>query len=236
MPAGSFCEAPGPGSIAVLAPVVLSKEAGLVVNGGSLKIVGSVTIGPDAAFAADLRKETSPVSILGSVTVKDAGAFYLGTETPYGPIFANIQGGVRGQNASAIVIQNTSIGPNVSVSGGGALNPIASKMGTQTNYTDFEDDQIKGAVTEVGYGGIWGGVIRSIIRGNLSFAYNSQKRIDEYDIGSDIIYGSAFCAGNNPPPNMGHSKGSPSIVHGPTFGDQAKTCTGVPGGGTGPPG
>jgi len=79
-------------------------------------------------------------------------------------------------------------------------------------------------------------VIRTIMSGDLIFAHNSETTVDEYDIGSDIISGSAYCDGNNPAPNMGSSAGAPSIVNGATFGDQAATCTGVPGGFTGPPG
>jgi hypothetical protein len=238
MPTGSLCEIAGPGAVSVLSPVTLTKASGLVVAGGGLTVQGSLTVGPKSAFAADLRAENAPVNIIGSVTVRDDGAFYLGTEVPGGPVFASIEGSVTGNSPSAVVIQNTRIFSWASVSGGGHENSIVGALSHHpggANYTDFEDDRIGGPVTEVGYGGIWGGVIRSVIHGNLAFAYNSEVRTDEYDIGSDVIFGSAYCAGNNPPPNMGHSSGSPSIVHGQTFGDQASTCTGVPGGGTGPP-
>jgi hypothetical protein len=243
MPAGSICEIPTPGPVTVLSGVVLQKGSGLVTGvadaGSPLKIVGGLMLQPDAAFVAGLKTETSPVNILGRVTVMSGALFYLGTEKPYKAPFASIQGPVNAQDPSAVVIQNTTIGGAVTVSGGGAVNAIVEALShnaPDTNYTDFEDDQIKGGVSEVGYGGVWGGVIRTVMGGSLIFAYNSQTTIDEYDIGSDIIKGSAYCQGNNPAPNMGVSKGSPSIVHGPTFGDQAATCTGVPTGGTGPPG
>ncbi len=242
MPAGSICEIPTPGPVTVLSRVVLQKGSGLATGvqdaGSPLKIVGGLRLETDAAFVAGLAKEVSAVNILGRVMVGAGALFYLGTEKPYKPPFASIQGPVIAQDASAVVIQNTTIGGPVSVSGGGAVNAIIEALSgdaPDTNYTDFEDDQIKGGITEVGYGGVWGGVIRTIM-GSLTFAYNSQKTIDEYDIGSDIINGSAYCEGNNPAPNMGSSSGSPSIVHGSTFGDQAATCTGVPTGGTGPPG
>ena len=122
------------------------------------------------------------------------------------------------------------------VSGGGAENKLVNTLGGPgANYSDFEDDHVVGSLSEVGYGGIWAGVIRTVIRGPLQFAYSSEKVIDEYDIGSDVIYGSAFCAGNDPAPNVGQSSGSPSIVHGVTFGNQKATCTGTKLGGTGPP-
>ena len=244
MPPGSICLIPGPAPVTVLSAVRLQRGSGLATGiakglSADLKIVGSLTLDRNAAFVAALNNEKNPVNILGRLTVKSGALFYLGTEVPHAPPFASILGAVVAQEPSAVVIQNTTIGGPVSVSGGGAVNKIVEVLShgaPQTNYTDFEDDQIKGGVTEVGYGGVFGGVIRTIMKGSLVFAFNKQVKIDEYDIGSNIIFGSAYCQGNRPAPNKGHSKGSPSIVHGPTFGNQAKTCTGVPGGVTGPPG
>jgi len=241
VPAGSICVIPGPGAVNVLSSVLVGRGGGLIMTGpGDLKIVGNVTVADGGAFAAALKSEKkTSVSILGSVSVRNDGAFYLGTEVPHGPVFANIQGSVQGLSPSAVVIQNVAIGGSATVRGGGALNAVVEAFTHNSpfsNYTDFEDDQVTGSVTEVGYGGIWGGVIRTIIGHAFTFAYNSQSTIDEYDIGSDIIFGSAFCAGNDPTPNTGQSTGAPSLVYGTTFGDQAATCTGVPGGGTGPVG
>ncbi len=244
MPPGSICLMPGPAPVTVLSSVTLQRGSGLVTGiarglSANVKIVGSLTLAPDAAFVAALKNEKNPVNIQGRVTVKSGALFYLGDERPGEPPFASIQGAVVAQDPSAVVIQNTTIGGPASVTGGGAVNKIVEALShnaPQTNYTDFEDDQIKGGITEVGYGGVWGGVIRTIMKGSMVFAFNSEVKIDEYDIGSNIISGSAYCNGNKPAPNMGKSPGAPSIVHGRTFGNQAKTCTGIPGGGTGPPG
>ena len=238
MPPGSICLIPGPAPVTVLSAVTLQRGSGLftgIAKGVSadVKIVGQLTLRPDAAFVAALNNEKNPVNIMGRVTVQSGALFYLGTEVPGAPPFASILGGVAGQDPSAIVIQNTVIGGPVAVSGGGAVNKIIEALShnsPDTNYTDFEDDQIKGGITEVGYGGVWGGVIRTIMKGSLVFAFNHQAKIDEYDIGSNIIKGSAYCESNKPAPNKGQSPGAPSIVRGPTFGNQAKTCTGIPGG------
>jgi hypothetical protein len=244
MPPGSICLIPGPAPVTVLSAVRLQRGSGLATGiakglSADVKIVGSLTLDRNAAFVAALNNEKNPVNILGRLTVKSGALFYLGTEVPHAPPFASILGAVVAQEPSAVVIQNTTIGGPASVTGGGAVNKIVEALShnaPQTNYTDFEDDQIKGGITEVGYGGVWGGVIRTIMKGSMVFAFNSEVKIDEYDIGSNIISGSAYCNGNNPAPNMGKSPGAPSIVHGRTFGNQAKTCTGIPGGGTGPPG
>jgi hypothetical protein len=229
--------------VTILSGITLQEGSGLFTgvtsNAADLKIVGDVLLQPDALFVAGLKNEKHPVNIIGQVTVMSGALFYLGTEKPGKPPFASIQGSVTAQDPSAVVIQNTTIGGPVSVLGGGATNAIVEALShdsPEANYTDFEDDVIDGGITEVDYGGVWAGVIRTIMAGSLAFANNSETTIDEYDIGSDIIAGSAYCADNTPPPNMGASAGSPSIIDGTTFGDQAATCTGVPTGETGPPG
>ncbi len=229
----------------MLSAVTLQAGAGLATgvgnlgSGADLKIVGDLVLNRDALFVAAQSNERHPVNILGRVTVKDGALLYLGTEKPRKPPFSFIQGSVKADEPSAVVIQNTAISGSVSVSGGGAVNAIVEALShgaPQTNYTDFEDDQVKGNITEIGYGGVFGGVIRTILSGSLVFDNNKEAVVDEYDIGSDIIGRSATCSDNVPAPNLGHSSGSPSIVGGATLGDQAATCTGVPGGGTGPPG
>lgn len=238
MPAGSFCGVVAPGLVTVERPVSLGADSAFVVfGGGALTIDGPLTVGPGAAFGADFAVEVAPVKIEGPVRVLDGAAFFLGTEAPYAPPFATIGGPVTGLDASAVVIQNTRIEGPVRIGGGGADNPIVDAIAGApgNNYTDLEDDVIAGSVTETGYDGIWAGVIRSVIGGPLVFADNAESTIDQYDIGSDIIEGPAYCANNDPAPNMGASNGAPSIVDGPTRGNQAATCTGVPDGITGPP-
>lgn len=239
MPAGSACEVDGPGAVTVRDSVTLGDGAALAVTGGSLIVRGGIRVGHNALFAADIfgPSENAPVLIDGSVHVGRQGAFMLGQETPYGPVFATIDGQVTGENAAAVIIQNVRINGDVRIRGGGADNPvIVAFSGPGNSYNDFEDDQIHGSISQTGYQGVWTGIIRSKIWGSLTFARNVEAVTDQYDIGSNHIFGSAFCADNNPAPNTGAgSVGAPSIVLGRTRGDQASTCTGVPGGVTGPP-
>jgi hypothetical protein len=237
LPTGSFCVVAGPGLVQVTSPLSLSDGAGLLVVGGSLTVDGPLTVGPQAAFGAPTN--SAPVSIRGPVRVGTDGAFILGTETPYAPDFAAIDGPVQSLNASTVQIHNTRVGGRVDLIGGGALNAIVDAVtGTSldNNFNDLEDNQIGGPVREEGYQGVWAGVLRDVIAGPLSFTNNSEApNIDEYDIGSDLIYGPATCSDNDPVPNTGDSPGAPSIVYGPVRGDQAATCTGIAGGLSGPP-
>jgi len=240
MPSGSLCAVNG--SVTILAPLKLSSGAGLgVFLGGSLTIQGPLTVGPGAAFGN--LGNSAPINVNGPVKVDSNGAFIVGVESPYAPIVSAIRGPVTAQDASTVQIHNTQIGGPVKIDGGGGDNAIIDRFfGPGSNFNDLEDNQILGPVSETGYDGIWAGIIRDKIYGPLTFSDNAEpplppgsEFVNEYDIGSNLIFGPATCDDNNPAPNMGPSSGSPSIVHGPVRGDQAATCTGTPAGKTGPP-
>lgn len=240
MPAGSLCGVNS--SVTILSPLKLGDGAGLGVrSGGSLTIQGPVTIGPGAAFGNV--GNSNPININGPVNVGSDGALIVGVESPYAPIVSAIRGPVTAHDASTVQIHNTQISGPVKIDGGGGDNAIVDRFfGPGSNFNDLEDNQIHGPVSETGYDGIWAGVIRNKIYGPLTFSDNAEpplppgsEFVNEYDIGSNLIFGPATCDENNPVPNMGPSSGSPSIVHGPVRGDQAATCTGTPEGETGPP-
>jgi hypothetical protein len=235
LPAGSVCIVPG--TVTVYSPVDEGSGAILVViPTGGVRIFGGLRVGPNAAFAAP--QNSSPVNIAGAVTVGHGGGLFIGTETPYGPLVNTISGPVQGAEPTAIQIHNARILGSVTSTGGGADNPILDEFSHAPfplNFNDLEDNQIYGPVTETGYQGIWGGVLRNKIFGAMTFSNNAQATPDEWDIGSNRIFGSTTCQNNTPAPNLGHSAGAPSIVFGPTLGNQAATCTGVPGGISGPP-
>jgi hypothetical protein len=236
MPAGSAC-AISAGSVVVGSPVTLGNGSVLVVLAGSLTINGGLSVGPNAVFGAGFIANQTPLTVNGPVRVGSNSALVVGTETPYGALFASLNGPVNAKDASSVQIHNTSVSGPVRITGGGTDNAILDGFsGFQSNFSDLEDNQLGGPVSETGYRGEWGGVLRNVIDGPLTFSNNSEApNIDEYDIGSNLIKGPATCNDNVPAPNMGHSRGSPSIVRGPTRGDQANTCTGVSTGVSGPP-
>ncbi len=233
MPPGTFCVVAG--TVTVTKPVTVGDGSALMMGNGSLTVSGPFGVGTGAVFA-DFTNAL-PVTIGGPVHVGTEGVFVLGVESPYTPTFASIAGPVTATGASSVQIHNTTIGGPVRLMGGGADNPIVQAF-THTspfnNFNDLEDDVIAGGVTETGYQGIWAGVLRDMIGGPFTFTDNAETVTDEYDIGSNLILGPATCANNTPAPNMGTSRGSPSIVEGPQRGDQAATCTGVATGISGP--
>jgi hypothetical protein len=178
-----------------------------VTPAGSVAVDGPVTVGEQGAFAD--RQNSSPLHIDGPVVVGNDAVFVAGTETPGGPIVNRIGGPIFGIQVSSVQIHNASIDGPVVLAGGGAVNPIA---GPGANFNDLEDNHIDGSVVVTGYHGIWAGVIRNRIDGNLWFTNNANQ--DEFDIGSNIVDGNAICAANNPPVNTGGSPGSPNTVAG----------------------
>jgi hypothetical protein len=239
MPPGTVCLITGPGEVADQSPLTLGTGSGLILVGGSLSVTGAVTVGADAVMATNTQTNSTPVDISGAVTVESDAVFILGTETPYGSLFSSIGGTVTGLDASSVQIHNSLVSGKVTLMGGGRDNALLEELtggAPELNFNDLEDNLIGSSVTEVGYDGVWAGVLRNVIKGAMTFSDNSEApMIDEYDIGSNVILGAATCSGNDPAPNLGESPGFSSIVYGPTLGDQAATCTGIPEGVSGPP-
>ena len=223
MPAGSLCAVVG--DVTVTRPLTVGTGAGLAIFAGSLTVRGPVAISTQGVLASFAN--STPVHIGGPVSVGQNAALLLGTETPGGPRVNSIGGPVIGIGESSVQIHNADVGGPVRLKGGGGDNALVDAFsgGFPGNFSDLEDNNIHGPVSITGYQGVWAGVIRDVIRGPFTFSNNVENPVDEYDIGSDTIYGPATCNDNSPAPNIGGSPGGPSIVFGPIRGDQAATCT-----------
>ena len=208
VPAANTCEITGAattGPFVDNGTTLVDPDAALTVNGG-------MVVGANAIFAAP--QNSSPIDIEGSVAVGPNGVFVVGTEDPFGPPVNRIAGNVLGNGETSVQIHNAVIGGSVGLQGGGADNPAADALsgGFPLNFNDLEDNQIGGTVSVNGYSGVWAGVIRNQIGGNLVFTNNTNN--DEFDIGSNVIRGLALCANNNPVVDTGESPGEANTVAG----------------------
>jgi hypothetical protein len=205
VPAGAQCLIVGP--VSVSGSLSIGQAAAvLVAPSGSLNVGGRVTVADQGVFG-DLQN-SSPVHVGGPVVVGNDAVFVAGKETANGPIVNSFGGRVIGTQVSSVQIHNANIAGSVVLAGGGAENPVVPHV----NFNDLEDNHIGGNVVETGYSGVWAGVLRNTIQGNLVFANNSN--MDEFDIGSNTVAGNAICVGNNPAVNTGGSPGSPNTVNG----------------------
>jgi hypothetical protein len=191
MPAGSLCEVVG--DVTVNRPVSIGTGAGLAVVAGSLTIRGPVSISAQGVLASF--DNSTPVHIGGPVWVGQDAAFIVGTETPRGPRVNSISGPVTGNGESTVQIHNAVVSGPVRLTGGGGQNAIVDAMsgGFPGNFSDLEDNDIRGPVSVTGHHGVWSGVIRDIIRGPFTFSNNVESPPDEYDLGSNTIYGPPTC-------------------------------------------
>jgi len=236
MPPGSLCLTEG--TVVVTRGVTLGTASGLGAATGSLTIKGPLTVGADAAFAdfnpAAPTAAPAPITVLGPVTVQTNGWF-----NTYGPTIA---GPVWATNPSALQIFDTKIWGPVTINGGGGDNPVLDALGEcygtsakpcqAPNYAYNQNwlgsNQTFGPVRITNFDGPWQGVIGNVM-GPMIFSDNNNSSGSA--IGFNTIYGPARCSDNLPgAPNTGPDVSGPSVVHGPTRGDQAATCTGVPGG------
>ncbi len=232
MPPGSLCLTEG--TVVVTHGVTLGTGSGLGAETGSLTIEGPLTVGTDAAFADFNPAAPAPITVDGPVTVQNNGWF-----NTYGPTIA---GPVWATNPSALQIFDTRIWGPVTISGGGGDNPVLDFLGEcygtpaqpcqapdyAYNMNWLGANQIFGPVRITNFDGPWQGIIGNVM-GPMVFSGNNN--MSGSAIGFNTIYGLAWCSNNLPgAPNTGHDVSGPSVVHGPTWGNQAATCTGVPGG------
>jgi len=225
------------GAVTVNSPVKLGSGSGVGVEAGSLTVNGGLTVGPDAAFG-DFGSSSAPITINGPLFVQGNGYITMDGPTIGGPVWAN--------DPSALQIFDTRIGGAVTINGGGGDNPVLDALDQcygnscqppqyPYNQNFVWGDVISGPVSVIGYTGPWQGIVEDVM-GPLVFWGNANPRGTA--IGFDTINGFATCANNTlgpptytwSPPNTGPDVSGPSVVHGPVFGNQATTCTGVSGG------
>ncbi len=232
MPPATLCLTEG--TVVVTRGVTLGTASGLAPDTGSLTIKGPLTVGTDAAFADFNPAAPAPITVDGPVTVQTNG--WIGTHGP------TIAGPVWATNPSGVQIFDTRIWGPVTINGGGGDNPVLDALGEcygtsakpcqAPNYAYNQDwlgsNQIFGPVRITNFDGPWQGIIGNVM-GPMIFSDNNN--ISGSAIGFNTIYGPAICSDNLPgAPNTGPDVSGPSVVHGPTLGNQRRTCTGVPGG------
>ncbi len=237
MPPGALCVTEG--TVVVTHGVTMGTASGLAAATGSLTIEGPLTVGTGASFAAfnpaAPTAAPAPVTVFGPVTVEANG--FVSTDGP------TIAGPVRATDPSALQILDTKIWGPVTINGGGGHNPVndalgecySSSSGTNCapgqyayNQNFLVSDQIFGWVSITNYDGWWTGIVGNTM-GPMIFSDNDTPVGTA--IGFNTIYGLAACSDNLPgAPNTGSDVSGPSVVHGPTLGNQRSTCTGVSGG------
>ena len=201
-----------------------------VLPGGSLiaLVGGSFTmpVGSDLTVGGDLDVQTNGILLLGCEPIHFICSNDPDQKTGSYVTKDTVGGSLRAENALAVVVHQTAIGHNVSLSGGGggvSCSPLPA-LGGSPPYGDFEDNIIEGNLTIKGWQSCWLGVFRNTITDEVEFKDNVNGDPDANEIANNSIVGDLSCTGNSPSPQIGDSGGGPNTVFGRAKGQCANAA------------
>ncbi|HEX7083246.1 MAG TPA: hypothetical protein VF186_03960 [Gaiellaceae bacterium] len=197
--------------------------AGLSVYGnctfaaGSVRIDGNLIVGPGAVLN-DHAASPATVVVNGNAIVQQGGVLGLGTyANPTSHQTAVVNGNVIANGAASLYLSDATVRGNVIVTGGGDPG----------RNLPIKDDTINGNVVIQGWTGLWFGVVRDTVGGNVILANNrasdtsQEPGSDSTEVVTNTISGNLVCTGNAPAAQIGDSGGTPNTVSGKKIGECA---------------
>ena len=217
------------------------------VNGGAAVVKGDLILAPGSALNATFAlndvtgKGTSSLTVLGDIKVGSGAVLGMGCEPNFSPCtddpHAKTGGTLTGQNhvsgnvtarqALAVIVHASTIGGNVSTSGGGGgLTCAVPSTGVfaalkSPVFTDFEDNVIGGHLAIAGLQSCWLGALRNHVGKSVVAVGNTMADPDANEILANVISGNIACFANSPAVQYGDSHSSPNQVHRHAFGQCA---------------
>ena len=159
-----------------------------------------------------------PVTIHAGLFVQQGATLVFGSEE--NPVHtATISGGVHATNAMSVQLHFSTISGGIDIHGGSG--PFGGPF--DVTWNTIEDSIVSGGYNEVGYDGFWNGFIRNNVHGSVNVINNTVADPDGNEIVTNTIHGNLNCQGNDPPPQVGDSEGSPNHVTGQETGQ----CVGL---------
>jgi hypothetical protein len=219
--------APGPGNAEV---IPAGTYDGFTVSGicrtgpGTVTINGNLTIA-NGGILNDHASGAGTVHVTGNVKVGKDAVLGLGNYNPVPPhTSAVVDGNVVANDPMTLYLGGMTIHGNL-VSNGGS--------GPGRNFP-IKDDTIDGNAIIQGWSGLWLGVIRTTVGGNLVVAKTSGTQtgegefegiLDSTEVVSNTVGGNLICHGNSPAAQIGDSEGEANSVGGNAIGE----CAGLAG-------
>jgi hypothetical protein len=196
------------------------------LNAGSVIVEHKLTVLPGASLVAAF--SGSDMTVGGDVDVQANSVLIMGCEPIFFTCFNDptgtlsttdtVNGTLTAENALVVIVHNTTVGHNVSVSeGGGGVSCAPSPspvLAGAPNFGDFEDNMIGGNLTITGWHSCWLGALRNLVRQNINFHGNVTADPDGNEIANNSIGRNLNCTGNSPSPQIGDSGGGPNTVFG----------------------
>lgn len=185
---------------------------------GTVTINGNLVIAPGASLN-DHALSTAYVHVRGNARVGAGGVLGLGTypEGPSAHDSSLVDGNVVANGAASLYLGGMTVRGNVVVNGGGDPG----------RNLPIKDDTIDGNLLIHGWSGLWFGVVRDIVGGNVVLTKNvaadtsTPPGSDSSEVVTNTISGNLICTGNVPAAQIGDSGGSPNVVRGHKIGQCA---------------
>jgi hypothetical protein len=198
---------------------------GLVVTGtctfgeGAVTVRGNLTVSP-GAILNDHALSPATVHVTGNVLVGQGAVAGLGDYDPTPPhTSAVVDGSVIATNALTLYLGGATVHGNVIFTGGGDPG----------RNLPIKDDRIDGSLIVQGWHGLWFGIIRTSVGGNVIATNNvaadptTDPGDDSSEIVTNTVSGNLICTGNVPGVQVGDSEGDANVVAGNKLGQ----CAGV---------
>jgi hypothetical protein len=200
---------------------------GLVVTGtctfaddAAITVNGNLTVAPGAVLNDHAGAMGTTVHVTGNVSVGRGAVLGLGNYDPTPPhTSAVVDGNVVATGAATLYLGGATVHGNVIVTGGGDPG----------RNLPIKDDRIDGNLIVQGWSGLWFGIVRTSVGGNVIANNNvatdptTLPGIDSSEIVTNTISGNLICQGNVPLPQIGDSEGAPNTVGGKKLGE----CSGL---------
>lgn len=238
------------GSVAAGVYKNLKIAGACTVDAGSVTVEHDLTVLPGGSLVAltggiGAAPASSDLTVGGNVEVQAGGLLNMGCQPIFYPCVNDpdqavgsysthdtIVGNLTADNAFSLVVQHTSIGGSVRVTGGGGgvdtcSESIPALQGAPP-YGNFEDDLIGGNLTITGWRSCWLGVFRVTVLQGTEWVDNVNGDSDGNELGNNTFVGKLHCSGNSPSNQIGDSGAGPSTVLGKATGQCANPAIAVP--------
>jgi hypothetical protein len=228
---GSAALAASPGTYTCSGGIIPAGTYGdLVVTGecefgpGIVTIQGNVRVANGASLNDHAGSPATTAHIGGNVMVGAGAVLGLGTYAP-GPTHdvAEVDGNIVANKPASLYLSRITLHGNLVSNGGGDPG---------RNFP-IKDDTIDGNVVIHGWSGLWLGVIRSTVGGNVIVQNTAGTQtgeppfegiLDSTEIATNVIHGNLICRGNSPAAQLGDTVlegGAPNVVGGRKLGECA---------------
>jgi hypothetical protein len=185
--------------------------------GAAVTIRGNLNVA-DGAILNDRAGSSATVHVTGNVIVGKGAVLGLGHYNPTGPHAATVDGNIVAIQPLTLYLGAITVHGNVVSNGGG--DPAR-------NFP-IKDDKIDGNLIIQGWRGLWLGVIRATVGGNVIVANNTAADTsqvpgsDSTEVQTNTIKGNLICFGNTPAAQVNPDDGGePNKVGGNKIGQCA---------------